>query len=104
MPGLNCMGPRGLGPMTGGGRGFCNPVGRGAAFPSHRSFRGRGYHHPYYGAGAVALDSMPSTPRMVHEQELGFLRNQAKELKEQMERLKSSIQQLVNETKDESKE
>ncbi len=25
MPGLDGTGPRGMGPMTGGGRGFCNP-------------------------------------------------------------------------------
>jgi hypothetical protein len=25
MPGFDGTGPRGMGPMTGGGRGFCNP-------------------------------------------------------------------------------
>ena len=25
MPGFDGTGPRGIGPMTGGGRGFCNP-------------------------------------------------------------------------------
>ncbi len=29
MPGLNGTGPMGAGPMTGGGRGFCNPVNSG---------------------------------------------------------------------------
>ena len=27
MPGFDGTGPRGMGPMTGGGRGFCNPYG-----------------------------------------------------------------------------
>jgi len=40
MPGLNGTGPMGMGPMTGGGRGRCNPY-RG----------GMGYHRPYHGYG-----------------------------------------------------
>jgi hypothetical protein len=39
MPGFNGTGPRGMGPMTGGGRGFCNP---------YNSFYGA---MPRYGAG-----------------------------------------------------
>ncbi len=40
MPGLNGTGPLGMGPMTGGGRGRCNP------------YSGRmGYYHPYYDYG-----------------------------------------------------
>ena len=31
MPGFDGTGPRGMGPMTGGGRGFCNPAGPGYA-------------------------------------------------------------------------
>jgi hypothetical protein len=34
MPGFDGTGPRGMGPMTGGGRGFCSPWGIGAAFRS----------------------------------------------------------------------
>lgn len=37
MPGFNGTGPLGLGPRTGGGRGFCPP--------------GAGTHHPPYGYG-----------------------------------------------------
>jgi len=32
MPGFDGTGPRGLGPMTGGGRGFCSPYGLRAGF------------------------------------------------------------------------
>ncbi len=39
MPGFDGTGPRGMGPMTGGGRGFCNPYG-----PSYGMM-------PRYGAG-----------------------------------------------------
>jgi hypothetical protein len=34
MPGFDGTGPRGMGPMTGGGRGFCSAWGIGAAFRS----------------------------------------------------------------------
>jgi hypothetical protein len=44
MPGFNGTGPRGMGPMTGGGRGFCSPWGIGRAYGVGRSgaFRGLG--------------------------------------------------------------
>jgi hypothetical protein len=44
MPGFNGTGPRGMGPMTGGGRGFCSPWGIGRAYGMGRSgaFRGPG--------------------------------------------------------------
>lgn len=42
MPGFDGTGPRGMGPVTGGGRGFCSPWGRGAAFR-------RGIVQPYSG-------------------------------------------------------
>jgi len=50
MPGFDGTGPRGLGPMTGGGRGFCGvpPGGAGMAYRSGR-FAG------VYGAGYSGL-------------------------------------------------
>jgi Family of unknown function (DUF5320) len=43
MPGFDGTGPRGIGPMTGGGRGFCAmPYGRG-----YRAY-GYGFQGPYY--------------------------------------------------------
>jgi hypothetical protein len=64
MPGFNGTGPRGMGPMTGGGRGFCNPYGfaYGMGFGYRPGFGrpmgrgrgggfGRGMRYPYaYGA------------------------------------------------------
>ena len=42
MPGFDRTGPRGMGPMTGGGRGFCSPWGMGAPYG-----RGRGMPYRY---------------------------------------------------------
>ncbi|MBC8419906.1 MAG: DUF5320 domain-containing protein [Desulfobacteraceae bacterium] len=42
MPGFNGTGPRGEGPMTGGGRGFCNPAGVGYGAGYESGF-GRGF-------------------------------------------------------------
>ena len=54
MPGFDGSGPSGRGPMTGGGRGYCNPA---SSYGFERSFssrgvgfdygRGRGYRHVY---------------------------------------------------------
>ena len=52
MPGFDGTGPAGMGPMTGGGRGLCNPLsmgpmaGRGGAY-------GRGYGAPRRGRGGA---------------------------------------------------
>jgi len=50
MPGMDGTGPRGLGPMTGGGRGWCNPYFGGAVPPF---MAGNPYFRPYgyYGMG-----------------------------------------------------
>jgi len=47
MPGFDRTGPRGMGPMTGGARGHCNPYGRGAY--------GRGSIGPWYGRAGARL-------------------------------------------------
>jgi hypothetical protein len=44
MPGFDGTGPRGMGPMTGGGRGFCNPYYAGARPPFMGAY---GYGSPY---------------------------------------------------------
>lgn len=53
MPGLNGAGPMGGGPMTGGGRGLCNPYG-GRTYASRGYGRGRGFRGgfgPGFGRG-----------------------------------------------------
>ena len=94
MPGFDGTGPRGMGPMTGGGRGFC-AVPLPAAWPT---YSGRGayppYGAPYYGAGPAALGAVPFAPQMTREQELGFLKNQAQAMRGQLEQIDARIQKL----------
>ena len=107
MPGLNGTGPRGMGPMTGGGRGFCSPRGIGAAFRSYgvspgmgAAFRsygvspGMGYGYPYYGAGPAAPGYAPFAPQVSQEEELGFLKGQTGTLRRQLEQIEARIQEL----------
>ena len=87
MPGFDGTGPRGMGPMTGGGRGFC-AVPLPGAWPT------------YMGTGAYRSYSLPWTtsfaPPMTREQELNFLKNQAQGMRGQLEQIESRIKQLEN--------
>ena len=98
MPGFDGTGPRGMGPMTGGGRGFCSPWGIGTAFRPYGAFQGRGYGSPYYGAGPITPGAVPFASQMTREQELDFLKNQAQVMKEQLEQIETRIQQLSSKT------
>jgi len=98
MPGFDGTGPRGMGPMTGGGRGFCAiplpgswPAYAGrAAYPPY----GVPWGMPYYGAGPATPGAMPFAPQMTREEELGSLKTQAQAMREQLEQIESRIQQL----------
>ncbi len=92
MPGFDGTGPRGMGPMTGGGRGYCSPWGRGAAFRSYGF--APGYGHPYYGAGQFVPFSTPFSPQVSKEQELDWLRSQSQDIKGQLEQIEARIKQL----------
>ena len=108
MPGFDGTGPRGLGPMTGGGRGFCSPWGIGAAFAGYGTPPRVGYGYPYYGwagasypfygAPAGATGATPFAPPMTREQELDFLKNQAQGMKEELEQIEGRIRQLESES------
>ena len=80
MPGLNGTGPRGMGPMTGGGRGFCNPRG---AVPRQGAFRRYG---PY---GVYPIVSSEARP-----QDIEALKDQAEALKNELKRLEAEIERL----------
>ncbi|MDY6855297.1 MAG: DUF5320 domain-containing protein [Thermodesulfobacteriota bacterium] len=54
MPGFDGTGPRGLGPMTGGGRGFCNPQFRGMRSPYMDSPQAMPYGGNPYGVPPFA--------------------------------------------------
>jgi len=103
MPGFDGTGPRGMGPMTGGGRGFC-------AMPLQMTqprYMGRGVYPPYgvpwgtpyYGAGPLIPGAMPLAPQMTREQELDFLKKQAQAMRGQLEQIETSIQELEGENK-----
>ena len=93
MPGFNGTGPNGMGPMTGGGRGFCSPWGVGVRnypFPRKAS-----YNYPRYGAYGFK----PFVPRMSREQELEFLKGQADALKNELNQLETEMGKLSAEKK-----
>ena len=103
MPGFDGTGPRGMGPMTGGGRGFCSPWGIGAAFRGYGVPPRTGYGYPYYagaapypfyGAPATTPGATPFAPQMTPEQELDFLKNQAQAMKGQLEQIESRMREL----------
>ena len=104
MPGFNRTGPRGMGPMTGGTRGLCNPWGKGTGWGMGRGYgigRGRGF-----GPGWGQMYQIPysygptmntSAPQMSREQEIGFLQNQAQSIKEQLEQIDARMRELAGE-------
>ena len=98
MPGFDGTGPMGMGPLTGGGRGFCSPWGIGAqrtyGFP-----RPTGYAYRYYGPGSSFPGIAPFAPHISREQEIDFLKSEAEALKEHLKELESRIGQLSTEKK-----
>jgi len=93
MPGFDGTGPRGMGPMTGGGRGFCSPWGAGAGLRRYGFPRRAPYAYPYYSPYGFA----PFTPRMTREQELEFLKSEAQAMRDELKELEASIAQLSTE-------
>jgi len=103
MPGFDGTGPRGMGPMTGGGRGFCSPWGIGAALRGYGILPRTGYGYPYYAGAApypfyeapiTTPGAAPFAPQMTPEQELDFLKNQAQTMKGQLEQIEARISEL----------
>jgi hypothetical protein len=84
VPGFNGMGPMGMGPMTGGGRGFCGPYG--ARAPWRRPYgvrRWEGYS-PY----------VPT-----RQQELDSLKDEAEALRRTLEEIEARMKQFEGEGK-----
>jgi len=98
MPGFDGTGPRGMGSMTGGGRGFCvvplpaawPAYSRRGAYPSYGVPWGR----PYYVAGPNASGAVPFAPQMTREQELDFLKKQAQAMRGHLEQIEARIQEM----------
>ncbi len=83
MPGFDGTGPRGMGPMTGGGRGFCAvPQATGVRRPLGIR-RGAGYGYAYRVA-----------PLYQQEQDIDFLRSEIQSLKDALSRVESQLEKL----------
>ena len=108
MPGFDGTGPMGMGPMTGGGRGFCvAPVADIRPRPFGRRFfgrgGGRGYRHWYYATGlprwaragygypASGVDYMPEFSK---EEESAMLKEEAEALKEELNAVEERLSAL----------
>ena len=114
MPGFDGTGPMGMGPMTGGGRGYCavpvnGPVGPfvGRGRGRGRGFgRGRGWRNWYwatgmpgwmrasYGYPAFGGWVNPYAPEMTAKEEMDVLKDQAEIIKQQLEDIQSRINTL----------
>lgn len=114
MPGLNGTGPMGMGPMTGGARGWCNPygfyrrpyLGAYGSMPLFGWGRGRGWRHWYWATGLprwMRFGSMgtwghpggyPWAPHYSREDEMAFLRDQASALREDLEAIEKRLKAL----------
>lgn len=90
MPGFDGTGPMGMGPLTGGGRGFCSPREWGASLRRYSFPRWKPYAYPRY--GAYGLRSF--TPRMSREQEIEFLKSEAQSLRGELKELETEIGKL----------
>jgi hypothetical protein len=96
MPGFDGTGPRGMGPMTGGGRGFCAAPLR-AVWPGYAWRRGyMPYPHavprgmPYYGAS-------PFSPAISREGELDYLKGLAQSMSDDLKEIEARIQEIESE-------
>lgn len=112
MPRLDGTGPMGMGPMTGGGFGFCNPSGRpyaGWGIGRRRGFRrgfgpgfgrgggyGRGFgwraFHPAWGAGYGPVYGGPYA--MDPKEEVNMLKDEADALQSELDAVNKRVQDL----------
>ena len=117
MPGLNRTGPMGAGPMTGGGRGLCNPAtasgaraftgsyGYGGGLGLRRGFRGgfgrgagmgRGYGRGYgwYPPAMAPAFSYPAADEMeMLRAEADYLKNSLEAINRRMDELEKKASQ-----------
>ena len=83
MPGFDGTGPMGMGPMTGGGRGFC-------AVPLHPAwpaYTGMGLAMPYGGVPSFA-------PEVARKEELEYLEGLAQSMRKDLKEIEERIQQI----------
>jgi hypothetical protein len=113
MPGFNGTGPQGMGPMTGGARGFCNPynqpfVRRDSTFRSGIGRgRGRGFRNMFWATGVPGwarydtggYRGLPHYDQYSREQEIGFLKDQSTILKEELSSIDNRLRELESQDK-----
>ena len=93
MPGFDGTGPMGMGPMTGGGRGYCAVL-----LPqSSTAFMAGIAYGPH--AGRWVAPHFRIAPGVTDEEELNFLRNQAQALKGCLEGIETRIRSLTSKKK-----
>lgn len=84
MPRFDGTGPMGMGPMTGGGRGFC-------AVPLHPAwlaYAGMGFSMPYVAPRGIPYYGVPSfAPQIAREEELGYLKGLAQSMREDLKKI-----------------
>ena len=91
MPGFDGTGPRGMGPMTGGGRGFCAIPLR-SAWPV---YAGIGVHMPYVApSGIPYYRASPFAPQVTREEELDYLKGLAKSMRDNLKETEVRIRQI----------
>ena len=91
-----------MGPMTGGGRGFCNPWGYGRG-----GWYGRRAARPRWGMGYSAGSVMsygapqawaaPYPARMTREDEVEYLKSDAESLRQELEQIENRLKELASE-------
>ena len=104
MPGFNGTGPAGMGPMTGGGRGYCAvPVKDWKGPYSGRGFgrgigRGRGWGSGY-GRRRGWFGFRPFAPEITPQQEADMLREEAKFMQDEIQSMQTRINELESAAK-----
>ena len=104
MPGFDGTGPRGQGPLTGGGRGFCAVPMRGTGYyrPYGGRFfgggrgRGRGFRNQYWATGLPgwARAGYGMVENLTPKEETDMLKEEAQALKQQLQDIQDRISTL----------
>ena len=96
MPGGNGMGPMGMGPMTGGGRGFCaRSAGTSRGVGRLGSRGGRGRRNQFYATGLTGWQrTYPVQTGISEKEESELLKKQATYLSGELEAVRSRLTKL----------
>ena len=91
MPGFDGTGPMGMGPMTGGGMGFCAVPLR----PAWPAYAEMGLSMPYAALWRMPYGGVTSfAPELAREEELEYLRRLAQSMRVHLQETETRIQQI----------